>query len=305
MGGLLLCLAITFAAVTLLGLLLLACGVERSGPLVRKLLVPVFLLTAVAFLRPRRAEIPRLLGLVPRPERPIRVVLQGFLIGVVSLLVLVVGLLLAGFREVRVERDALELCLRALFYFVTTILVLGLLEETLFRGILHGRLLRAGGPRAAVLLGSVLFALAHFLKHRGDRPESGLAGVLDVAPAAVQGLTVTPERWKEVVGLFMVGLVLALIRQRTGTVYLGLGVHAGWVFVRKMDAVLTDEVSKPKGVLEFVIGTNRFYDGLLGWMALLLALFFARLFLSGEARRPSGRIMGAPADGSRRRGERP
>lgn len=80
-------------------------------------------------------------------------------------------------------------------------------EELLFRGLFLRSLLLDHPPVRAMVLSSVLFAALHFL-----RPNLGIA---DLIPF---------------LGLVVAGLVLAYAAWKTGSLWLPIGIHAGWVF---------------------------------------------------------------------------
>ncbi len=84
-------------------------------------------------------------------------------------------------------------------------------EELLFRGLFLRTLLLDHPPRRAIVLSSVLFAALHFL-----RPNLGWA---DVIPF---------------LGLVVAGIVLAYAAWKTASLWLSIGIHAGWVFFISM-----------------------------------------------------------------------
>lgn len=112
-----------------------------------------------------------------------------------------------------------------------------LIEEIIFRGILLGIFLRAMRPFWAITTLSVLFAFVHFLEPPvGTKiadPEALNAGFIllghilqrfsDFLPM-VSGFSV----------IFAVGLVLAIARWKTASLWLPIGLHAGWVFSFKV-----------------------------------------------------------------------
>ncbi|MCW1886173.1 CPBP family intramembrane metalloprotease [Luteolibacter flavescens] len=111
-------------------------------------------------------------------------------------------------------------------------LIVSLIEEVLFRGVLLGIFLRAMRATPAVIALSLLFAFVHFLEPspyvRVPDPESSSAGFYLLGQIfarfanpleLVSGLTV----------LFAVGLVLAYARIRTASLWLPIGLHFGWV----------------------------------------------------------------------------
>ncbi len=73
----------------------------------------------------------------------------------------------------------------------------------------------------------------------------------------------TPElHYDSFIALFAVGLFLALVREHTGSIALGMGMHTGWVFVIKLTKKATEtDWQSPYSTL---IGH---YDGVIGWLA--------------------------------------
>jgi membrane protease YdiL (CAAX protease family) len=106
-----------------------------------------------------------------------------------------------------------------------------LIEEVFFRGIVLGILLRTGRKYLAIVAVSVLFAAVHFLK----APEgtsavvtwtSGLNSIANAFgrfgdPVMVASAFAT---------LFLIGCILADARVLTRSLWLPIGLHAGWIF---------------------------------------------------------------------------
>ncbi|MEO7340302.1 MAG: CPBP family intramembrane glutamic endopeptidase [Luteolibacter sp.] len=111
-----------------------------------------------------------------------------------------------------------------------------LVEETLFRGILLGLWLRSIRPLNACLGSSLLFAFLHFLD-----PSPGFAITDPSAPSAGFQLLgsalfhFTEPRFfvTDFATLFVVGMILAWARVRTGGLWFSIGLHAGWVLAFK------------------------------------------------------------------------
>ncbi|MGD8206605.1 MAG: CPBP family intramembrane metalloprotease [Thiohalocapsa sp.] len=202
---------------------------------------------------------------VPR-RRFLSAMTLGWLIGVAILLVLVAGLLLLGVREPDPPAGALlpKLLERAATALIAGLLI-GLLEETFFRGALYGAIRRRGGVRSAVICSAALYALLHFMKPHG-LPDGA---TLDWGGAWVMftGVFTGVFDWRHLdsmVALFLVGVFLALVRERTGHIAWGIGLHAGWVFVIQVSRRFTDD--NEGSALAFLAGD---YDGVIGWLAAL------------------------------------
>jgi len=267
---LLLALAAAGLTVTLAAAVCQLMGVHEPERMARKGLVPLVVICWIWIARVPRGGIKEAFGLTGARD-PIRTVGMGLLFGVTAMVTLNGVLFALGARTWEPELGYGALMGKAVLYLLQA-LALGLLEEVLFRGVLHGRLRAAAGPAVAVWLGSFIFAAAHFLRPPKDRqPEAWW----DTMPACFAGLhNMLTERWREFLGLLLVGLVLALIREGRRTIYLAMGVHAGWVWVRFVSNKIVEEVDATVDTDPLLFGSKRLYDGLIGWCALALTLAF-------------------------------
>jgi len=135
-------------------------------------------------------------------------------------------------------------------------LLLAFGEEVLFRGYLFGVLREELGRPQAYLVANLLFALVHLL-----RPGSLLFKV-------ACGL-----------GLFLVGVVLCHLAEVAGTLWPGVGLHAGWIVM----VVLDPPGRVVSGWLSGLGGDPA--AGALGW--LLLSGLVALVGWWGRSRRAS------------------
>jgi membrane protease YdiL (CAAX protease family) len=148
---------------------------------------------------------------------------------------------------------------------IPSAVVVAVVEEVLFRGVLLGIFLRAMRVAPAIALLSFLFAFVHFLQPplfvTVPDPESPSAGFFLLAQIfsrfanpleLVSGFTV----------LMAVGGVLAYARIRTASLWLPIGLHFGWVVgVRLFKASTWPVFGLPESVRWFVGPTLR--EGLL------------------------------------------
>ena len=120
------------------------------------------------------------------------------------------------------------------------------IEETFFRGIVLGILLRTGRKFLPIVAVSVLFAAVHFLKGSDRAPRvltwtSGFQSIGD----ALTGFGEPMMIFSAFATLFLIGCILADARVLTRSLWLPIGLHAGWIFAsgtfnwlarRRMDA---------------------------------------------------------------------
>jgi CAAX protease family protein len=111
--------------------------------------------------------------------------------------------------------------------------VVPVLEEILFRGLILGVLLRGFSRLRALLITSALFSIVHFLKapEQTSPPESvtWLAGFISIANSFSQfGNPLLLAAG--FLTLFAIGCILADARLQTRSLWLPIGLHAGWIF---------------------------------------------------------------------------
>ena len=105
------------------------------------------------------------------------------------------------------------------------------IEETFFRGIVLGLLLRTGRKLPSIIVVSVLFAAVHFLKGSEWEPAivtwtSGFQSIGD----AFAGFCDPTMVLAAFATLFLVGCILADARVLTRSLWLPIGLHGGWIF---------------------------------------------------------------------------
>jgi len=164
------------------------------------------------------------LGLARDPRRWWRLG-AGFLLALVTLLALGGILIFAGVYRMHSHLDYKKLA-----WLPLTAIVVSVLEEILFRGALQGVVRKTTAEAYAILSVAVLFAAVHFLNPQGMEPAqvhwwSGLALLPDTLsrfrePALLLGGFST---------LLLVGLILGYARFRTRSLWMPVGLHAGWV----------------------------------------------------------------------------
>ncbi len=105
------------------------------------------------------------------------------------------------------------------------------IEEAFFRGIVLGVLLRTGRKYIAIFAVSVIFAAVHFLKAPDRTSEivtwtSGLSSIAHAFDGLGDLMMLAPA----LATLFFIGWILADARVLTRSLWLPIGLHAGWIF---------------------------------------------------------------------------
>jgi len=206
------------------------------------------------------------LGYAASRPRFLNALWRGWLLGVALLSVLTLTLLLLEIRLPASAADGwlfglVEMSIQALIGG----LLIGLLEETFFRGALYSVARRSGGVSSAILWSSALFTLVHFMKPHA-LPAGEAFDWLGVWQLFVRVFT-DAFQWRHLdsmAALFLAGVLLGLVRERSGHIGWCIGLHAGWVFVIRMTRRLTDVHPSPDAPLVWLVGD---YDRVIGWLA--------------------------------------
>jgi len=174
---------------------------------------------------------------------------------------------------------------------ITAALGAGIIEEFFFRGLLLGLLLRTMSTRSALIAGTFVFALVHFLKppegwQIADSEVTWTSGFLVLRQIAA-GFGDVDFLIAEFATLFAVGWVLAQARMKTGALWAGIGLHGGWIFGLKYFSALT---AYKDGWLPW-IGNNL----KIGLMPLVVVLFTGWLTLKLL---PTNRLQGTRREGT-------
>ena len=193
---------------------------------------------------------------------------KGLLIGIAIMAVLTTTLWLLDIRHFGPPADkwSLAYLLRTLLGGLLAGLAVGLIEETFFRGLLHTGMRRSLGFWPTATLTALLYAALHFMK-----PQA-LGDKLFDSAAAFDSITVGFGRITEFapiadsfITLFIVGVFLSMVRERTGNILWVIAIHAGWVMIIKLAKYLTN-TTHIDGQASFWVGE---YDHITGWMASL------------------------------------
>ena len=162
----------------------------------------------------------------------------GFLVSAGLMLSMGVAMVPAGFLTIHLSAGMLPgLALRAM----VVALFMAALMEVFFRGIVMGIFLRAMRPAAALGMTAVFFALVlsvmmpagvNVADPEAARPGFGMLRLLAIRFAEPQAMV------QSFLPLLALGGVLAYARWRTASLWLPVGLHAGWLFSKHLFAGL-------------------------------------------------------------------
>jgi uncharacterized protein len=218
---------------------------------------------------------------VPRAEF-LRSLGGGLLLGAVSMLPVLATMVLLDMRELRPQfaPSAGHWAVLALTGLATG-LVVALIEETFLRGAMLTAIAREAGFVRAIVLTSLVYAATHFIgRHRIPADQVSWHSGLDMLAGTFASFGHFGDIVDAFLCLFGVGVLLGLVRVRTGNIAASIGLHAGWVAVIFM--VRETSMRNPAGPATWLLSD---YDGFIGWMVLawivVLAFVLARLYKKG------------------------
>ncbi|MBE0468524.1 MAG: CPBP family intramembrane metalloprotease [Methyloprofundus sp.] len=154
--------------------------------------------------------------------------------------------------------------------------LISLLEEPMFRGILISAYLKRLGIAATIFISSFYYAILHFIKARTaiSVRDVRLTDGFYLALEALQNL-LKPEHLGALWALMMVGVFLAVMRTRLQlSLAWCIGCHAAWVWQIKMAHQLVSV--NPHSDLIYLVSP---YDGVIGpmvamWLTLVVIAYF-------------------------------
>jgi len=165
------------------------------------------------------------LGLAPNPKWG-RDVVGGSIISIVPLLFC--GVLLIAFHLYAIRHN---ISWPRFGKILLASMAVPFIEEAFFRGIVLGFLLRTGRKYIAMVAASVIFAVVHFLKapERTSEVVTWTSGFTSIVHA-FDGIGDPMMVGLALATLFLIGLILAEARVVTRSLWLPIGLHAGWIF---------------------------------------------------------------------------
>jgi membrane protease YdiL (CAAX protease family) len=171
--------------------------------------------------------------------------LLGYFIAAVSIqAMLAANVALSGFTSAHLGEG--KVAGRVLLALIAA-LIAPFLEETIFRGFIQRELVASIGTRAGLILGALIYTVAHFIK---------IPVVLDQQPvhlwsgANALGAAFLPLIHGDFLSghglnLFLIGLILGGIFLRSETLWVNAGLHSGWIFGLLLFTGLTHPVEPP------------------------------------------------------------
>jgi hypothetical protein len=215
---------------------------------------------------------------LPRPTF-LRQAGAGLAIGVATMLPMTIAMFALGILRLRPE-FGMTMLLHAIVGGLLTGLLVSIVEETFFRGLMYRAVHRESGFVAAAWTTSIVYAAIHFFARTSIPADAvALGSGLQLLGDALDNFSNPLPVLDSFATLVMVGLLLAFVRRRTGAIAAGLGLHIGWVFVIKA-TIATTRVNADAPA-SFLVGSFDGYTGWLvaAWAAVLIAVAWSRGWL--------------------------
>lgn len=218
-----------------------------------------------------------------KPSQGWREQLQtGFLLGAGMFIFYVTLLWISGIQTFQPDTKSFADITSRLLTLLLIAGLVGCIEEMLFRGFIFQSMLTDIRAVSAVFISSLFYSLLHFFKTKlpvspGIQPFIGFIVVYQSFKNIIVNFTaILPS----VIGLFLVGVVLSYACLRTKSLYLAIGLHAGWVFLIKANRLFFDQAGTN---LEWLFGDKEMVTGALGWIFLICTLLLIRLVAKAPA----------------------
>ena len=236
---------------------------------VPRLLFLVFAVSGVALRRRRIGAGALLREGFRRDRRPWRSLGAGVAVGLLSVATLVALLWLLGVRRFHPWGEIVRRSGGGgrLLSAVVAAAGAAFFEETIFRGLLLGALLRSRRTAAAVVIADIAFVVPHFLSGASyQAPGADLWAGFRAMGTSVVEVANRAETPLLAAGLLGLGAVLCLAFVGSGRLYVGMGLHGGWVLATLLSCML---LRKPLGFgPRWLWGGRTLLDGAFVWLML-------------------------------------
>jgi membrane protease YdiL (CAAX protease family) len=176
----------------------------------------------------------------------IRILFGGFLLGNLSMLVLIALHLNFYSSNIEIKELSIHFYINLVIQLLA-IFIIALVEEWFFRGFLLQTLSKDYGSTKAMYFSSFIFAMTHFV-----RPISGVTKLI-------------PEFF----GLFLIGIILAYSTILSDNLYFSIGIHAGWVYIVKIDKYFINHFDS---IFQEIVGAEKLLTSISSWVLVLIVL---------------------------------
>jgi membrane protease YdiL (CAAX protease family) len=255
------------------------------------------LLIAILFTA-RDLELASLLikGFVHYPGRSIRRALRGFVVAMCA-----IAALLAVAAAVGGTIGNMGALPELIPKYLLSAIAIAFIEEAFFRAIVLGGMRTDFGNRIALVASAAIYSLAHLVRSparfyvTGYQPTAGLITLAHSIDQFTNPTVAIPT----LIGLFLLGLVLGEAYILTGSVYLSIGLHGGFVLGAKLwPKIILNRASIPWWIAG--AGSTPLIGGAAAW--LIAIVVFAMLRAIADPQKRAAKCSNRTATGCRGRG---
>lgn len=204
-------------------------------------------------------------------------VLLGFGLGFVTLMPVFIAQYALGINIIdEAQQWSVGLVVEKMVISLLVALLVSMIEEPIFRGVLFAGLKKNLPVVAVILLSSTYYAALHFLDSHSEIPfqQAGILSGFTLLGEAFANL-LNPEILSAFLALLMVGVFLGVLRAEVKqSLGLCIGCHTSWVWQIKMSKSLFNTDSSSEYF--YLVST---YDGVVGplvagWLSLAIIGYF-------------------------------
>lgn len=219
-------------------------------------------------------------SLIKRGIKPIRgwgeQLQMGFLLGAGLFIFYVTILWISGIQTFDPSARLFHDIIFRLPILLLIAVLVGCIEELLFRGFIFQGMLLDMSAVSAVCISSLFFSSLHFFRVKfivstGFQPLVGFSIIYHTFENIIVDFS---ANLSTLIGLFLVGAVLSYSFLRTKSLYLAIGLHAGWVFLIKTNKLIFDHHAGKN--VAWLFGDDYIVTGVLGWIFLLFTFVLIR-----------------------------
>lgn len=253
-------------------------GVYDFGKIMRRILMLSALIAFVLFGKSLKI-LPLILSAIKLRHGFLRQFFLGLLLAVLSLLIYYSLALLFGVWIIHIDFYSVGIIISKLIEYTLLGCLIGFIEEAFFRGFVLQSFMEDMSLPIAVCTTSIIYSILHFFKAdvyvtTGFQAFVGFTTIIQFfKPLFLDFVINLPS----IIGYFLVGVVLSYAFIRTGSVYLSIGLHSGWVFMMKADGMFLVRIREKSG---WLFGDSKLVTGIIIWIFLLCMLFVIKKIYS-------------------------
>ena len=198
-------------------------------------------------------------------------IFNGFIYGIAIMLIIEVLLYFLGIHEMDTYRNiSMTVVIERFGKAMLAGLLIGLIEESIFRGALFSGLYKQTGAIITILFSSLIYSAVHFIRYREVSADTDIGWLtsFSMMPEAFRRF----HEWSILdyfLTLFIFGILLGLLRLKYRGIAACIGVHAGIVTLVKTNDYFTNRTQE--STHNYLVSE---YNSTFGWLSFVVILIF-------------------------------